>query len=270
MYSFKDGNLTFTIYRADERSLGAASTLISGDSEAVLVDAQLTVAHAARVADMAARSGKRLAAIFVSGGDPECYLGLSTIKKRFPDVRILGAPGTIVRILRTSQRKTSFWKERLNDEIATDLVVPEVLVDGGLDFDGYRFEVRGKDSNAERTFVWQPELSMVFGGRTVSGTGFHPWIADASNLDEFEEWIETLDAIAALRPRKVIPGNGTEAGEVLPAALAHTKEYLLAFRQELRRSLTGADLTAALTDRFPHLKLNDALKVGVRKLFSEE
>jgi glyoxylase-like metal-dependent hydrolase (beta-lactamase superfamily II) len=270
MHSFKDGNLTFTIYRADERSLGAASTLISGDTEAVLVDAQLTVSHAAKVADMAARSGKRLAAIFVSNGDPECYLGLSVLKSRFPDVRILAAPGSIVRILQTSQERMAFWKDRLGDEISGELIVPEVLVTGSLEFDGYRFEVRGSDSGSERTFVWQPELSLVFGGRTVTGTSFHPWIADASNLDEFDDWIETLDAISTLRPRKVIPGHGTFADEVLPVTLSHTKNYLLAYRNELRRSLTADDLITALRNRFPDLGLDLAVRLGARKVFSDE
>ena len=60
------GNLSLDIYNATEDSFGVASVIIFGHTDALLVDAQFTLAHAERVAARIKDSGKKLTLTFIS------------------------------------------------------------------------------------------------------------------------------------------------------------------------------------------------------------
>ena len=59
-------DLTLKIYNASENSFGVASVVVSGKTDAVLIDAQFTLADAEKVAAEIKASGKKLTTIFVS------------------------------------------------------------------------------------------------------------------------------------------------------------------------------------------------------------
>ena len=76
-------DLKLQVYNASENSFGVASVLVSGKTDAVLIDAQFTLADAEKVAQEIKASGKKLTTIFVSHGDPDFYFGLEVFKKYF-------------------------------------------------------------------------------------------------------------------------------------------------------------------------------------------
>ena len=73
-------NLKLDIYNAPESAFGVASVIVSGKTDALLIDAQFTLADAEKVAQEIKRSGKKLTAIYVSYGDPDFYFGLKYSK----------------------------------------------------------------------------------------------------------------------------------------------------------------------------------------------
>ena len=77
-------DLKLQVYNAAENSFGVASVIISGKTDAVLIDAQFTLADAEKVAQEIKNSGKKLTTIYVSYGDPDFYFGLEVFKKIFP------------------------------------------------------------------------------------------------------------------------------------------------------------------------------------------
>jgi len=97
------GNLKLEVYNASENSFGVASVIVSGKTDAVLIDAQFTLADAERVAQEIKRSGKKLTAIYVSHGDPDFYFGLEVFKKYFPEVTAYASPATTEHIKATAQ-----------------------------------------------------------------------------------------------------------------------------------------------------------------------
>ena len=63
-------------FLAKPEHFGVTSTLIEGDKEVLLVNAQFSKSEALRIAADILDSGKTLKTIFVSYGDPDFYFGL--------------------------------------------------------------------------------------------------------------------------------------------------------------------------------------------------
>lgn len=82
-------HLTLKVYNADSNSFNVNSTLVYGDTEAVVIDAGFTKADALRIAANVLDSGKNLTTIFVSQADPDYYFGVETLKHFFPDVKVI-------------------------------------------------------------------------------------------------------------------------------------------------------------------------------------
>src|SRR2546423_14539201 len=79
-------DLQLDAYTAPAEGLGVTSTLISGPTEAILVDAQFRNSDAEKVADKVVASGKKLKAIFVTHAHPDHYFGTAVLRRRFPGV----------------------------------------------------------------------------------------------------------------------------------------------------------------------------------------
>lgn len=67
-------------------------SLISGDRDAVLIDALLTPADAARVVEWIRATGKNLTTIYITHGHGDHFFGLNTILEAFPDARAVNTP----------------------------------------------------------------------------------------------------------------------------------------------------------------------------------
>ena len=72
--------ITLEVFNASENSFGVASVIVSGKTDAVLIDAQFTLADAELVAQKIKTSGKKLTSIYVSYGDPDFYFGLEVLE----------------------------------------------------------------------------------------------------------------------------------------------------------------------------------------------
>lgn len=66
--------LALDVYTADTSAFGVTSTLISGRTEAILVDAQFTISDARQLAERIAAKGKRLKAIVITHAPPDAAL----------------------------------------------------------------------------------------------------------------------------------------------------------------------------------------------------
>src|SRR5262249_51808749 len=71
------------------------ATLIYGERDALLVDAFLSEAHTAELADWIASSGKRLSAIYITHAHPDHFFGLKLLRDRFPEARAIAPPQVV-------------------------------------------------------------------------------------------------------------------------------------------------------------------------------
>ena len=80
-------SLSFEVFDLDfpAGSKNKSAVLVTGENEALLVDAGFTRADGHRLAAAVLDSGKSLGTVFVSHADPDFYFGLEVIADTFPD-----------------------------------------------------------------------------------------------------------------------------------------------------------------------------------------
>ena len=256
--------LILDVFNASENSFGVASVIISGKTDAVLIDAQFTLADAETVARKIKSSGKKLTTIYVSHGDPDFYFGLEIFKKYFPEVTVYASPATIEHIKATAQKKLEVWGGRLGKAITANVVLPLVLQGNTMELEGQKLEVIGLDEFPAKTFVWIPSIKAVVGGINVFGTTFHLWMADAQSTEARSKWISVLDKIKSLHPAIVVPAHAKSESTFDHAAVEHTKSYLLFYEEALKTNKTSEALIAALKAKYPTLTFDIALQIGAK------
>ncbi len=257
-------NLKLQVYNAPENSFGVASTIVSGKTDAVLIDAQFTLADAEKVAQEIKASGKKLTTIFVSHGDPDFYFGLEVFKKYFPEVTVYASPATVEHIKATAQKKLEVWGERLGKNITSNVVLPQVLKGNSIGLEGQKLEIFGLEEFPSTTFVWIPSIKAVVGGINVFGTSFHLWMADAQTTEARKQWISVLDKIESLHPAIVIPAHANSQSPFDISAVKHTKSYIQFYEEALKTNKTSETLIAALKTKYPTLTFDIALQIGAK------
>jgi glyoxylase-like metal-dependent hydrolase (beta-lactamase superfamily II) len=257
-------NLKLQVYNASENSFGVASVIVSGKTDAVLIDAQFTLADAEKVAQEIKKSGKKLTAIYVSYGDPDFYFGLEVFKKYFPEVTAYASPATVEHIKATAQKKLDVWGGQLGKSVTSNVVLPQVLKGNSIDLEGQKLEIIGLEEFPVKTFVWIPSIKAVIGGINVFGTTFHLWMADAQTAEARKEWINILDKIEALHPAIVVPAHANSASPFDQSALKHTKDYIQFYEEALTANKTSAALITALKAKYPALTFDIALQIGAK------
>jgi glyoxylase-like metal-dependent hydrolase (beta-lactamase superfamily II) len=258
------GNLKLQVYNASENSFGVASVIISGKEDAVLIDAQFTLADAEKVAQEIKSSGKKLTSIYVSHGDPDFYFGLEVFKKYFPDVTAYASPATVEHIKATAQKKLEVWGERLGKSITSNVILPQVLKGSSLDVEGQKIEIIGLDEFPSKTFAGIPSIKAIVGGINVFGTSFHLWMADASTADARKQWISVLDKIESLHPEIVVPAHAKSASAFDITAVKHTENYIQFYEEALKTNKTSEELIKTLKAKFPDLTFETALQIGAK------
>lgn len=257
-------NLKLQVYNASENSFGVASVIVSGKTDAVLIDAQFTLADAEKVAQEIKASGKKLTTIYVSYGDPDFYFGLEVFKKYFPEVTAYATPATIEHIKATAQKKLQVWGERLGKNITSNVILPQVLKGNSIDLEGQKLELIGLEDFPNKTFIWIPSTKTVVGGINIFGTTFHLWMADAQTAEARKSWISVLDKITALKPEIVIPAHANSNSPFDIAAVNHTKSYIQFYEEALKTNKTSEALITALKTKYPALTFETALQIGAK------
>jgi hypothetical protein len=68
----------------------------------------------------------------------------------------------------------------------------------------------------------------------------------------------------ARKPAVVVPGHMTPTAPTGSTALTYTRDYLLAFVEELAKAKGSAALIAAMTARYPDAGMGVALQIGAK------
>jgi len=243
-------------------SKNKTATLVTGEREALLVDAAFTRADGHRLAAAILDSGKSLTTVFVSHADPDFYFGAEVIADAFPDAVFVATPLVIEHIQHSYQGKLKAW-EALGPNLPTRLVDLTPLT-GDLTLEGHRFELRGgPEGLADRHYLWQAEHRALLGGVLLFQQE-HVWVADTPTPESRATWIGLLDEMAALEPQLVVPGHRLPGTAADASAIAATRDYLVAFEEELGRAADGAALTEALVERYPENGMLIAAQIGAK------
>jgi glyoxylase-like metal-dependent hydrolase (beta-lactamase superfamily II) len=232
-----------------------ASVLVSGDKDAVLIDAQFSRAEALKLVDKIKASGKHLTAIYISWDDPDYYFGLDVIHSAFPDARIVALPHTIAGINAKKDAKVAYWGPILKENAPHEVIVPQPLK-GNLTLEGQKLDITSD-------YVWIPSIKAVVGGVAVFN-GLHVWTADSQTPASRKQWLSTLDRIAALKPVTVVPGHFQPDLPLTPASVGYTRDYLVKFEAETVKAAHSAALIARMKQLYPNAGLESALDISAK------
>ncbi|WP_341781908.1 MBL fold metallo-hydrolase [Ectopseudomonas mendocina] len=259
--------LTLETYNPRETAVfPVSSTLISGEKDAILVDAQFSNQEAEALVERIRASGKRLTTIFISHGDPDFYFGLDVLTRAYPEARILATPATVAYIEKTRAPKLAYWGPILKDSAPARTLVPEPLQDNLLQLEGQRIEVVGHDP--QHTSLWLPGIKAVVGG-VLTSANIHLWVADAQSLEARRNWLKSLDELEALQPATLIPGHYLGEAAMNLDDLRFTRDYLLALQEELPNAKDSDALIAAMKARYPDLEDDSSLELSAKVLKGE-
>ncbi|HTQ03428.1 MAG TPA: MBL fold metallo-hydrolase [Polyangiaceae bacterium] len=245
------------------------STLITGDKDALLIDAQFTIADGKRVADAVKESGKNLTLVYVTHSHPDHYFGFVSIKDAFPNAKLVALPATVDEIEKTWEAKVKQWKPMYKEGITAKPFLPEPMKDHTLELEGEKLEVTGgvQGDEAENSYVSIPSLHAVVTGDIVYDQVF-PWTAETS-IDQRHAWTAAIDNLAAMNPIVVVPGHQKPERSETPENLGFTKNYLIAFDEALVSSKKPSELEAKMKAKYPDVALDAILKIGAEAAFKK-
>ena len=257
--------LKLDVYNPGEAAIfPVSSVLVSGQKDAILVDAQFGKAQAQAVVDKIRASGKHLTTIYISHGDPDYYFGLDTLVAAFPDANVLASAPTVAHIKATVAGKLAFWGPQMGADVPHKTIVPQVLEGNSLTLEGQSLQVIGLDGQQpDRSFVWIPSLKAVVGGVVVADN-IHVWMADTQSAQSHADWLATLQRIESLQPATVIAGHYLGQGSRSLAAVRFTSDYIQAFDQEAAKAKDAAQLIAAMKKRYPDLGDDSSLELSAK------
>lgn len=245
--------LTVKVYNADGNSFNVTSTLISGEKEAIVIDAGFTRADALRIAANVLDSGKKLTTVYVSQADPDYTFGVETLKEIFPQADVVTSRAVLDKLSAKLAGKLAFWGPKMGANAPRKPVVPRALEGNVLMLEGQTIEIRGTQGLlAHRPYAWVPSIKAVVGNIGVFGS-MHVWTADTQSVAERAAWVAQLDEMAALKPELVVPGHMSAGSKLDASAIAFTKNYLLTFEKALPAAKNSAELVTAMKQAYPQV-----------------
>ncbi|QSX35491.1 MBL fold metallo-hydrolase [Shewanella avicenniae] len=238
-----------------------SSTLISGEHEAMLVDAQFSTQDGAALVQLIKQSGKQLTTILITCGDPDFYFGLQPIVAAFPNAKVVATQKVVDHINATKAAKIAYWGPILKSGAPTEIIVPQATEQRSFSVDGDTVELRKADDYG--AFLWIPSNRTVLGGVAVVA-GQHAWTADTQTVAARQQWRDDINAMLALKPQKVIPGHYVKQMPNGVAALQFTEQYLQTFDEVLRQSADSAAVIASMKAKYPHLAGEQSLEMSAK------
>src|SRR5215468_486549 len=233
----------------------STSTLISGDREAVLVDALLTTSEGERLAAWVRDAGKRPRAIFVTHGHGDHFFGAGPVLDAFPGTLLIACDQQVVDQARaqTTPQAIASWNTRFAGQFSQSPAVPALASSPQFDLDGHPllFRTIGGADGALATIVHVPDLRAICSG-DIAYNNIHMWLRN-STPDSREAWLASLDAVAALGPSTIITGHKDPGAPDDSAArvLDQSRRYIEDFGQTVAKSGTPHEVIEAMLAKYP-------------------
>jgi glyoxylase-like metal-dependent hydrolase (beta-lactamase superfamily II) len=249
-----------------------SSTLIVGDTDAVLVDPPMTIDQTERVGNWVQATGKRLAHIFITHGHGDHWFGTAPLLRRFPGASAFASPGTIevMRYHASPEVRAQLWDKHFPGQIPDSPVLASSPPGNRFELEGDELrivEVGHTDTN-NTTVLHVPSIGLVVAGDAVYN-GVHPYLAEAAN-GGFEAWLKALAIVAALQPRHVVAGHKNKARADDPTTIDETRRYLEDAEHLMGSSHTALEFYNAMMQIYPdRLNPTELWFTGAKALFQD-
>jgi glyoxylase-like metal-dependent hydrolase (beta-lactamase superfamily II) len=256
------------VFTSPPEGIAVNSTLVYGDKDAILIDAQFRLSDAHRVVAAILESKKNLTTVYVTHPHPDHYFGLVVIRQAFPNAKFVALPRVVDGIKASWQNRVNAWKPQYGDNIPSNPIVPDALDGNTLTLEGETLQVFGPlqgDSAGDNSFVWIPSIKAIVGGDTLF-SGAHFVFAPMSAAQK-KDWMSTVDQEAALKPEIVIPGHQIAGAPNDASVLVFMKKYMQDSDEAQASSKTADEFKSKMKAMYPNLGLDGLLNISAQAAF---
>ena len=233
----------------------STSTLISGDRDAVVVDALITTTEGERLAAWVRSTGRQPQAIFVTHGHADHFFGAGPVLDAFPGAQLIACDQQVVDEARgqTTPEAMARWNSWFPGQLSQSPMGPGLARSQEFDLEGHPLQFRtiGAADGALATIVHVPDLRAVCSG-DIAYNNIHMWLRN-STPDSRQAWLASLDAVAALKPSTIITGHKDPDApdDNATRVLDQSRRYIEDFDQTVATSSTPHEVMDVMLAKYP-------------------
>jgi glyoxylase-like metal-dependent hydrolase (beta-lactamase superfamily II) len=250
------GSLATRVFFSDEKGFEVASVIVTGETDAVLIDAQWTLSNAHRVVAEVQETGKNLTTIYVTHAHPDHYFGLGPIADAFPGARVVALPAVARTINKQFFGKIEHWEKTLGKtNVPRKAVNIEPLAGDCIDLEGRRIEIIQPVMGDLKynSVVWIPSIKTFYGSDVLFNQA-HAFTCEVT-APERAQWVKDIERFEKLGAAVVIPGHQKPGMPFDASSFSFTKDYLIATEEVLANTKDVAGFYYAMVTRFPDANL---------------
>jgi glyoxylase-like metal-dependent hydrolase (beta-lactamase superfamily II) len=229
------------------------ATLVSGDKDAILIDALMTIEESRGLAQWVRESGKELRSVYVTHAHADHFFGLGSIRDSFPDVTAVTLDELVPAVReQTGEGYMSVWGSFFPGQIFERPEVPEGLGGNVMTIEGHVINVLdvGQSDVAESSIVHIPELETVVAGDVVYND-MHMWLSGSDHASRLR-WLDAIDAVESLHPTVIIAGHKDPSARDDNArrVLEQSRDYIEYFDKAVENSDSDAGIVQAMLTKY--------------------
>jgi glyoxylase-like metal-dependent hydrolase (beta-lactamase superfamily II) len=244
-----------------------STTMIQGQSDAVLVDPPFTREQAHAVSDWVRASNKNITHIFVTHGHGDHWFTAGMLADEF-DAQIVATAGTIEQMHRNVAMRDAVWDRLFPGQIPESKVTAVPAENNRIDLEGKQLnivEVGHTDTDAT-SVLHAPDLDLVVAGDTVYN-GVHLYLAESADGGR-DKWRSAIGIVESLNPRWIVAGHkNKDLDDSAARAISQTRDYLNSADELLSQHTTALGFFNAMVERFPDRLNPGALWLGAAALY---
>jgi glyoxylase-like metal-dependent hydrolase (beta-lactamase superfamily II) len=248
------------------------STLISGSSEAVLIDAQHIRTDVAALGDLIERKGRRLTTIYITHGHADHWYGAGELLSRFPGARVVATTPVLEYINQAAEVEGQQWSAMFGDRVVKPTAVPEALDGLTLELEGYELQIVevGQGDIAPSTVVHIPAIDTVVAGDVVYNQ-IHAMLG-LSGPRGWERWLQSLDAIEKLDAQMIVAGHKKpeSSDREVSRMMDETRSYISDFANGAQSLDSAEELVQLMKSKYPDFGNRWTLHFSAQSWFSRE
>jgi len=246
------------------------STLITGATQAVLVDTQYREPDVEEVIRRIEASDKTLTTIFITHGHFDHYFGLEMLLTHYPYARAVASPSVAAYIARNNSAERDSAAAFFGGQALDNTMIPEPLDGGVLRLDDAELPVIDLEQAdiAPTSIVHIPAIDAVIAGDAIYN-GVNPFLA-ASGPADWPKWVASVDAVAALNPKTVVAGHKSLTRGNEAACIGETRDYLEKFIDFFDTSSDSRELVRRMKELYPDHVNPSALVMSAVTAFKQK
>ena len=246
-----------------------ATTLIYGETDAVLAEAPLTITQAEVVGEWVEATGKNLTHIYASHGHGDHWFTADVLARRF-NAQVVASAGTIEQMHAHVAVRHDFWDELWPGQIPPSPVTATTPAGNRFTLEGHDVVITdvGHADTDGHSVLHVPDLGLVVAG-DVLYNGVHQYLGESAAGGR-NGWRRAIDVVESLEPRYVVASHKNKDLDDEPVRiLAQTRRYLDDADLLLGEQPTAIDFFQAMIARHPERRLGaTTLWAGASALYA--